>query len=167
VARKPGHRGEHEASRKTTAQGKPELLRLTCGPTPVLFVARGPRVQPAPGFPCALSIERGSTRQRPRGILCRGNADSHPLFDNRIRKLPRGGIGAPVSAVGGLRFANSPCALRPRCSSDTPFAAGIPAYHGAADRRWHPASSRHQAISISSERHTSPEGGRGFASRSS
>ncbi len=79
VARKPGHRGEHEASRKTTAQGKPELLRLTCGPTPVLFVARDPRVQPAPGFPCALSIERGSTKTRTSGILCRGNADSHRI----------------------------------------------------------------------------------------
>ena len=59
VARKPGHREEHEVSRNTIAQGKPELLRLTCGPTPVLFVARGPRVQPAPGFPCALRSMRG------------------------------------------------------------------------------------------------------------
>jgi hypothetical protein len=27
VARKPGHRGEHEVSRKTIAQGRPECFR--------------------------------------------------------------------------------------------------------------------------------------------
>ena len=27
VARKPGHRGEHEISRKTIAQGRPDCLR--------------------------------------------------------------------------------------------------------------------------------------------
>ena len=54
-ANKPGLRGERGAAVKTIAQGKPALLRFTCGPTPVLFVARGPRVQSAPGFPCALS----------------------------------------------------------------------------------------------------------------
>ena len=54
VAKEPGHRGEREGNRNTIAQGKPELLRLTCGPTPVLFVARGPWVQSAPGLPCAL-----------------------------------------------------------------------------------------------------------------
>jgi len=54
VARKPGHRGEHEVSRNTIAQGKPELLRLNLWSYPVLFVARDPWVQPAPGFPCAL-----------------------------------------------------------------------------------------------------------------
>src|SRR6202012_4381094 len=30
VARKPGHRGEHEISRKTIAQGRPDCLRFTC-----------------------------------------------------------------------------------------------------------------------------------------
>src|SRR5579871_6237043 len=41
VARQPGHLGEHEVSRKTTAQGKPALLRFTCGPTPVLSILHG------------------------------------------------------------------------------------------------------------------------------
>jgi hypothetical protein len=53
-----GHRREHEGNRKTTAQGRPECFRFTCGPTPVLFVARGPRVQSAPGLPCALCLSR-------------------------------------------------------------------------------------------------------------
>src|ERR1700733_11334220 len=30
VARKPGHRGEREISRKTIAQGRPDCLRRTC-----------------------------------------------------------------------------------------------------------------------------------------
>jgi hypothetical protein len=52
--RSPVRQGEHGAAVKTIVQGRPALLRFTCGPTPVLFVARGPRVQSAPGFPCAL-----------------------------------------------------------------------------------------------------------------
>src|SRR5260370_37555444 len=31
VSNKPGHRGEREVSRKTIAQGRPGLLRCTCG----------------------------------------------------------------------------------------------------------------------------------------
>src|SRR6476646_4615278 len=31
VSNKPGHRGEHEISRKTIARGMPGLLRCTCG----------------------------------------------------------------------------------------------------------------------------------------
>src|SRR6266581_9041270 len=31
VSNKPGHRGEHEGSRKTIARGMPGLLRCTCG----------------------------------------------------------------------------------------------------------------------------------------
>jgi hypothetical protein len=75
VARKPGHLGEREVSRKTTAQGKPVLLRFTCGPTPVLFVARGPRVQSAPGFPCALYVMRGWRMTQSSGTSCREDAD--------------------------------------------------------------------------------------------
>jgi hypothetical protein len=60
VARKPGHRGEHEVNVKTIAQG-----RLDCFGTPVVttlvwffhFHARL-RVRRAPGFPCALCLSR-------------------------------------------------------------------------------------------------------------
>ena len=31
MSNKPGHRGEHEGSRKTIARGMPGLLRCTCG----------------------------------------------------------------------------------------------------------------------------------------
>ena len=54
AARKPGRRGEHEVSRKTTVQGKPECFWLNLWSYPRSFFARDPRVQPAPGFPCAL-----------------------------------------------------------------------------------------------------------------
>src|SRR5690242_15201421 len=42
VARKPGHREEHEVSRKTIAQGKPELLRLNLWSYPRAFCCTGP-----------------------------------------------------------------------------------------------------------------------------
>src|ERR1700742_5015671 len=54
------------------------MLRLTCGPTPVLFVARDPRVQPAPGFPCALSLRGGWNETQSSGATRRENANSHP-----------------------------------------------------------------------------------------
>ena len=67
VTKKAAHRGEHEISRKTIARGKPGCLGCTCSSTPVLFVARGLRAQSAPGFPCALSKERGTTRLQNSG----------------------------------------------------------------------------------------------------
>ena len=42
VARKPGHRGEHEGNRNTIAQGKPELLRLNLWSYPRAFCCTGP-----------------------------------------------------------------------------------------------------------------------------
>ena len=60
VAKEPGHRGEHEVSRKTIRAGKTGVIPVE--PVvlpPVLFVARGPRVQSAPGFPCALLNQGG------------------------------------------------------------------------------------------------------------
>ena len=51
------HRGEHEASRKATAQGMPECsdctCMLVCATLRALLHTR-PRVQQAPGIPCAL-----------------------------------------------------------------------------------------------------------------
>jgi hypothetical protein len=88
VARKPGHREEHEVSRKTTAQGKPVLLRLTCGPTPVLFVARGPWVQPAPGFPCALYSMRGRKVTQSSDAKRRENAHVYPLRCLKFKSGP-------------------------------------------------------------------------------
>src|SRR5688572_17805740 len=58
------HRGEHEVSRKAVAQGM-----SVCSPLPCMLVCRHscalwhmrPRVQRAPGIPCALYFERGAT----------------------------------------------------------------------------------------------------------
>jgi hypothetical protein len=104
VARKPGHRGEHEVSRKTTAQGKPECFRFTCGPTPVLLVARGPRVQSAPGFPCALCFqERAGSDPRLGRIAPREGECTSTLrhceerSDEAIHASARGGVDCFVS----------------------------------------------------------------------
>src|SRR5262245_26764816 len=43
-----------------------------------------PRVQRAPGIPCALSSERGTTRLQDSGETRREIANSYPLFENRI-----------------------------------------------------------------------------------
>src|SRR5690242_2183198 len=55
------------------------MLRLTCGPTPVLFVARDPWVQPAPGFPCALCYRGGWKVTQSSDATRRENANSYPL----------------------------------------------------------------------------------------
>ena len=60
VAKEPGHRGEHEVSRKPLRR---ESRRCSGSPVvlpPCFFVARGPWVQSAPGFPCALCLMRGA-----------------------------------------------------------------------------------------------------------
>jgi hypothetical protein len=63
VARKPDHRGDHDISRKTIAQGRPECLRWTCMLVCVFFAQlhTRPRVQRAPGLPCALNLRRAGS----------------------------------------------------------------------------------------------------------
>src|SRR5258706_7224992 len=64
VSNKPGHRGEREVSRKTIAQGRPGLLRCTCGDYARVFVfttheaagALGTRHSLRPLFPWARTI---------------------------------------------------------------------------------------------------------------
>jgi hypothetical protein len=46
-------------SRKTIAQGRPDVSAYTCGPSPCTFYARGPRVRRHPVFP-APSVHRGT-----------------------------------------------------------------------------------------------------------
>jgi hypothetical protein len=60
---KPAHRGEHDISRKAIAQGMSECFRspvCSCAPMRNLWHMR-PRVQRAPGIPCALCLSRGTT----------------------------------------------------------------------------------------------------------
>src|SRR5262245_30360016 len=67
-------RGEHEVSRKAIAQGKPECLRWTCMLVCASLDAQWhtrPRVQRAPGFPCALFLMREQKKMQTSGISCR------------------------------------------------------------------------------------------------
>ena len=68
VARKPGHRGEHEISRKPLRR---ESRIASAGPVCSCaffraFVHTRPRVQRASGFPCALFLLRGGHRRKAR-----------------------------------------------------------------------------------------------------
>ena len=58
VARKPGHRGELEVSRKTIVQGMPGSLPVYLWRILVCFLPLHTRlwVQRAPGIPCALLL---------------------------------------------------------------------------------------------------------------
>src|SRR6266403_4235683 len=76
VSNKPGHRGDHEVSRKTIARGMPGDFRCTCGDyTRVLSTLHtGLRVHWAPGIPCALCLSRGIVLQS-SGASRRENAE--------------------------------------------------------------------------------------------
>ena len=59
---KPAHRGEHDISRKAIAQGMSECSPLTCMLVCAFLCATWhtrPRVQRAPGIPCALCFGEG------------------------------------------------------------------------------------------------------------
>jgi hypothetical protein len=78
AARKPDRRGEHEGSRKTIAQGRPDR----CGVPVVtisyaqLFLHARLRAPLAPGFPCALCLLEGRVCCKARARFRRGNADA-------------------------------------------------------------------------------------------
>ena len=80
VSNKPGHRGDHEVSRKTIARGMPGLLRCTCGDYArvLCFISHARLwVHWAPGIPCALCSQRrerflqnlGRLAPRERGLM--------------------------------------------------------------------------------------------------
>ena len=57
----PIHQGERDISRKAIAQGRPECFRFTCMLVcafPCASMHTRPRVQRAPGLPCALCLKR-------------------------------------------------------------------------------------------------------------
>ena len=70
VAKEPGHRGEHEVTVKTIAQGRPDVFGEPVVTVLVCFFISHARlrVHRAPGFPCALCFESdhfsGTTRAR-------------------------------------------------------------------------------------------------------
>src|SRR5689334_19420721 len=66
--KKAVHRGDHDISRKAIAQGRPDALRWTCMLVCVFFAQlhTRPRVQRAPGLPCALYLSRARFPGTPR-----------------------------------------------------------------------------------------------------
>src|ERR1700739_2808096 len=74
VARKPGHRGERDISRKAIAQGGPVE---TGEPVADYRILCGPRVHRTPGIPCALLL-LGRTKLQTSGASCRENEMSCP-----------------------------------------------------------------------------------------
>jgi hypothetical protein len=54
------------------------MIRFTCGLL-VRFLCARPRVQSAPGFPCALVFDKGETDGKTSGASRRENADVYPL----------------------------------------------------------------------------------------
>jgi hypothetical protein len=89
VSNKPGHRGEREVSRKTIAQGRPGLLRCTCGDYArvlYLFRTRGRGCIGHPAFP-APSVLRGANGFcKTSGASRRGNAEAHLELAVRIKR---------------------------------------------------------------------------------
>src|SRR6476646_6085117 len=79
VSNKPGHRGEHEVSRKTIARGMPGRSGVTVVTTLGCLFLSAPRLRAhrAPGIPCALYSRRRERSCKPRAKSCRGNAESY------------------------------------------------------------------------------------------
>ena len=71
-------RGDHVISRKAIAQGMPECSDCTCMlvcVTPRALLHTRPRVQQAPGIPCALLIFSGAKDWQSSGETRRENAE--------------------------------------------------------------------------------------------
>ena len=77
VANKPDHRGERGISRKPLCRGCPGAsAEPVCSCAPLLPLRMRPRVQRAPGIPCALWLWRGKLMARTRAI-CVARMRSH------------------------------------------------------------------------------------------
>ena len=83
MSNKPGHRGEHEVSRKTIARGMPGLLRRTCGDyARVLFTfAREAAGALGTGIPCALRYLGANGFCKTSGASRREIADAYVGLD--------------------------------------------------------------------------------------
>jgi hypothetical protein len=71
VTRKPDHRGEHEASRKTIAQGMPGETGVTVVTTLVCFVSfrtRGYGCNERPAFPVPSDLQKAECSLQSSGI---------------------------------------------------------------------------------------------------
>ena len=79
VARSSDSPGRARISRKAIAQGRPECFRFTCMLVcafPCASMHTRPRVQRAPGLPCALCLKRARTICKTSDKACRENANA-------------------------------------------------------------------------------------------
>jgi hypothetical protein len=99
VAKEPGHRGEHEVTVKTIAQGRPDVSGESVVTILVCFFISHARlrVQRAPGFPCALVFSWANGFQN-SGAQRRGKVDLC-LLSNRCLWLTRGLGGMTVGVA--------------------------------------------------------------------
>src|SRR5258707_4184207 len=133
VSNKPGHRGEREVSRKTIAQGRPGLLRCTCGDYArvlYLFRTRGYGCIGHPAFP-APSVLRGANGfSKPR-------APRAARMRRRICSSLRGAKrrSNPLSPLSGLWIASR--SLSSGAHSRDPLARndGLKTLHSLGRRR--------------------------------
>ena len=73
VANKPDHRGERGISRKPLCRGCPGAsAEPVCSCAPLLPLRMRPRVQRAPGIPCALWLMEGQVFEQNSGATSRG-----------------------------------------------------------------------------------------------
>src|SRR6185369_10473647 len=79
VSNKPGHRGDHEVSRKTIARGMPGRSGVTVVTTLGCLFLSAPRLRArwAPGIPCALYSRSGERSCKTSGASRRGIAESY------------------------------------------------------------------------------------------
>ena len=84
-------RGEHEASRKAIAQGRPGCSACTCMLVCKLLPMRrrhaGPRVREAPGLPCALNWTRAGRYLQTSGEIGREIATLYPRHCERSEAI--------------------------------------------------------------------------------
>ena len=126
VANKPDHRGERGISRKPLRRGCPGAsAEPVCSCAPLLPLRMRPRVQRAPGIPCALWFMEGQADGKNSGELRRGNANSHlttGVIPGREAKRREPGI-HPTAIIAAQWIPGSRCA---RPGMTTEKATGAP-----------------------------------------
>jgi hypothetical protein len=114
VANEPGHRGEHEVTVKTIAQGRPGFSGEPVVTTLVCFFISHARlrVQRAPGFPCAL-VSAKFARMCERAVLTnRPLLELSPLRPKAREPVAERGTAPVSSSTRTVARASSPYRAR-------------------------------------------------------
>ena len=128
VANKPDHRGERGISRKPLCRGCPGAsAEPVCSCAPLLPLRMRPRVQRAPGIPCALWLMEGQVFEQNSDATYRENAHGRHCEERQRRsnpclRLPRHGLlrGArndrnnPPPSFRGAPLGANPESIQPR-----------------------------------------------------